>query len=154
MNSSLQTTTRGLQPASKETLKKLGIVHALLIKAADVHITTHHILHGGMYTRTIHLEAAVVMMGSLIKCPTILIINGATLMLNGDEGTELEGYNVIPGSAGRKQLFVTREQVEMTMIFATQAKTLAEAENEVFAEADDLMSRKDGSGDTLIITRE
>jgi hypothetical protein len=154
MNSSLQTTTRGLQPASQETLEKLAIVHQALRQVSDVRITTDHILHGGMYTRTIRLEAGVVMMGSLIKRPTILIVNGATLVMTGDQGEELEGYNVIPGSAGRKQLFLTRGPVKITMIFATEAKSLAEAEDEVFDEADELMSRKDGSGDTLTITGE
>lgn len=154
MNTSLQTTTRGLQAASPATLSKLAILQALLLSVEQVQIQTDHILHGGMYTRTIRLQAGVIMMGSLIKRPTILIVNGSVLVTTGDQGAELQGYNVMPGSAGRKQVFVALGPVEMTMIFATQAKTLAEAENEVFDEADELMSRKDGSGDTLTITGE
>jgi hypothetical protein len=40
----------------------------------------------------------------------------------------------------------------MTMIFPTSAQTVEEAENEIFGEADQLLSRKDGSGDTITIT--
>lgn len=143
-----------LAPASEETLRGLALVNASILQYPQVPIATEHLLHGGMYIRTIRLQAGTVMMGSLIKRPTVLIVNGATAVLAGDEPIELDGYNVIPGCAGRKQLFVTRGAVEMTMIFATQAKTVEEAEDEVFAEADVLMSRKDGSRDTITITRE
>ncbi len=142
-----------LTPASKATLDKIQIVHELLLKVADVEIATEHVLHGGMYARTIRLDAGVVMVGSLIKRATILLIHGATSII-GDERMDLEGYNVLPGCAGRKQLFVTRGPVEMTMIFPTQARTVEEAEAEVFAEADILMSRHDGTRDTYTITGE
>jgi hypothetical protein len=65
---------------------------------------------------------------------------------------DLTGYNIIPGCAGRKQLSVTHSPVEMTMIFPTQATTVEEAENEICAEADQLMSRKDNSKDKIMIT--
>lgn len=141
-----------LAPASRQTLDKIQIVHEALLQVADVEVTTEHVLHGGMYIRTLRREAGIVSVGSLIKLPTILIVNGSASVWAGDGWTELEGYNVIPGHAWRKQIFVTRGPVEMTMIFATQAKTVEEAENEVFAEADALISRKDGSRDTTIIT--
>jgi hypothetical protein len=73
-------------------------------------------------------------------------------MLVDGKRVDLDGYNVIPGMAGRKSLSVTRGEVEMTMIFPTSATTVEEAENEIFAEADQLMSRKDGSRDTIVIT--
>ena len=143
-----------LTPASKETLDKIQIVHEALLQVADVEVTTEHVLHGGMYIRTLRREAGIVSVGSLIKRPTILIVNGSASVWSGDGWTQLEGYNVIPGSAGRKQIFVTRGPVEMTMIFPTQARTVEEAETEVFAEAELLMSHSDGSRDTITITGE
>jgi hypothetical protein len=145
---------QALVPASQKTLDALAIVHKGILRFPQISIATEHVLHGGMYARTIRLDPEVVMMGSLIKLATVLIVSGPCSVLIGDERVELDGYNVIPGCAGRKQLFVTRGQVEMTMIFPTQAKTVEEAENEVFAESDLLMSRKDGSGDTFTITGE
>lgn len=143
-----------LVPASPEALQKLDAINSKILQYEQISITTEHIFHGGMYSRTIRLKPGTVMMGSLIKKPTLLIVNGTTSVLVGDEQVELEGYNVIPGCAGRKQLFATRGPVEMTMIFATEAKTVEEAENEVFAEADKLMSRADNSRDTIIVTGE
>jgi hypothetical protein len=154
MSASLQTITAALVQPSPETLDKLAVVQEWLLKQEQVPIATEHILHGGMYIRTIRLQPGTIMIGSLIKKATVLIVNGRTSVLVGDERAELEGYNVIPGCAGRKQLFVTRGDVEMTMIFPTQAKTVEEAENEVCAEADLLMSRQDNSRDTILITGE
>jgi hypothetical protein len=42
----------------------------------------------------------------------------------------------------------------MTMIYPTSAKTVEEAESEVFGELDQLMSRKDGNRNSVTVTRE
>jgi len=154
VSTTLQRTTAALRPASQETLDKLAIVQERLFSLDQIPVATDHILHGGMYARTIRLQAGLAMMGSLIKRATVLIVNGAVSVVAGDARMDVDGYNVFAGCAGRKQLFVTRGPVEMTMIFATDAKTVEEAENEVFAEADLLMSRNDSSGDTFTITGE
>jgi hypothetical protein len=154
MSAGLQAATAALLPPSQETLDKLAAVQEAMLTVEQVPIATEHILHGGMYARTIRLQAGIVMMGALIKRATVLIVTGSVALLVGDERTEVEGYNVFAGSAGRKQLFVTRGAVVMTMIYPTQAKTVEEAENEIFADADLLMSRKDGSRDTVTITAE
>ena len=93
-------------------------------------------------------------MGSLIKLATVLIVHGDCSVLIGDQRVELTGYNVIPGCAGRKQFFWTHGPVEMTMIYPTALATVKEAEDEVFAESDQLMSRRDGSGDIIVVTGE
>ena len=72
----------------------------------------------------------------------------------GEERIEIVGYNILPGSAGRKQLFLTHSTVEMTMIFPTSAITVEEAENEVFVEADQLVSRKEDSRNFVTVTGE
>jgi hypothetical protein len=143
-----------LLAASQETLDKLAIVHRMLRSVDQVPIHTDHVLHGGMYARTIRLEVGIVMLGALIKRATILIVNGPASVLVGDEWGELDGYNVFPGCAGRKQLFVTRGDVAMTMIFPTAAKTVEEAEAEFTDEADLLISRRMDNGDTITITGE
>jgi hypothetical protein len=94
------------------------------------------------------------MIGSRIRLATVLIVHGDCSVLVGDQRVELTGYNVIPGCAGRKQLFLTHGPVEMTMIYPTTFATVKEAEDEVFAEADGLQSRRDGSGDIIVVTGE
>jgi hypothetical protein len=150
---SLQVIQKALQPATKEALDWLKGVNHEILKYEQCPVHTQHLIHGGMYARTIVLEPDTKMVGSIIIKPTILIVNGRTSVLSGGERIELDGYSVLAGDAGRKQFFWTHSQVEMTMLVATSAKTVEDAENEVFGEADLLISRRDGS-DSCIITGE
>ena len=150
---SLQVIQKALQPATKEAIDWLDGINQEILKYEQCPVHTRHLIHGGMYARTIVLEPDTKMVGSIITRPTILIVNGRTSVLSGGERVELDGYSVLAGEAGRKQFFWTHSQVEMTMLVATSAKTVEDAENEVFGEADLLISRRDGS-DSCIITGE
>jgi hypothetical protein len=143
-----------LEPASEKTRLRLNDLHEWTLQFEQTPIFTEHLFHAGMYARTIRLKPKTLMNGALIKAATLLIIHGPCLMTVGDEVVELAGYNVVPGCAGRKQSFWTKGEVEMTMIFPTAAKTVEEAEGEVFGELDQLMSRKDGNRNSVTVTRE
>lgn len=118
----------------------------------QIDLPTEHLLWGGMYARTVRREFDSVTIGSLINKATILIVNGSCSMLIEDRRVDLEGYNVLAGMPGRKSMSLARGPVEMTLIFPTSASTVEEAENEVFAEADLLVSRRDEDSGTITIT--
>jgi len=141
-----------LAPPSPIMLERLAKAHSIMLTLPQVPLTTEHLFHGGMYVRTIRLRAGVYMLGSLILRATVLIVHGDCSVTSGDQRLDLTGYNVLPGSAGRKQLFLTHGPVEMTMFFPTSASSVEEAENEVFAEAEQLQSRKDDSRDVIVVT--
>ena len=141
-------------PASPAVLAQLDEINKLILSCPQIELSTEHLFHGGMYARTIRLQPGTKMMGSLIKLATVLIVHGDCSVLIGDQRVELTGYNVIPGCAGRKQFFWTHGPVEMTMIYPTSLGTVEEVEDEVFAESDQLMSRRDGSSDTIVVTGE
>lgn len=101
-----------------------------LARLPQVEIATDHMIHGGMYARTIMIPKDTVLTGALIKLATILIVQGDASVFVGGPALELTGYNVLPARAGRKQLFIARSDVHLTMIFPTRAKTVAEAERE------------------------
>lgn len=145
-------TLTALIPPTPAMLEQLAEVNKLILACPQIDLATEHLIHGGMYARTIRLETDTKMMGSLIRLATVLIVHGKCSVLIGNERVELTGYNIIPGCTGRKQLFWTHGPVEMTMIFPTSSRTVEEAEDEVFSEADQLMSRKDGDGDQVTIT--
>lgn len=109
------------------------------LPAADA--VTEHVLHGGMYARTMRLQAGVVLMGALVKLETVLVLNGMVDVFAGEGWTRIGGYNVLAGEAMRKQVFVTRSAVEMTMIVATAAKTVDEVERELTDQFEQLMTR-------------
>lgn len=150
---SLMKTFSCLPATSMEMLEKIDDAQSKLLTTEQIDLATEHILHGGMYARTIRLQPGVIITGALIKIPTLLIFKGHADVLLGDEWVEMEGSCVLCGIAGRKQVFVTRSDTELTMIFPTQAKTVEEAEAEFTDEADRLMSRR-SARDVVVITGE
>lgn len=117
-------------------------------------IRTDHVLHGGMYARTILIPAETVLTGALIRVPTMLIVAGDTLVTLDGESVRLSGYHVLPAAAGRKTAFVTIADTHVTMLFPTAARTVEEAEAEFTEEAKGLGSRHTPSSNHVTITGE
>lgn len=129
--------------------------HVTLVCRAisDVTLLTEHLIHGGMYARTIRLAAGMVMTGVLIKLPTVLIVQGEVQVWTETGWNLISGYTVLAGSSMRAQVFVTVSDVQMTMLYPTQAQTVAEAEAEFTDDTESLVSRQSAS-DTIIVTGE
>jgi hypothetical protein len=125
-----------------------------LLALPQTPIETHHVLHGGMYARTILIPAGTALTGALIRVPTVLVIDGDTLVTLGNEPVRLAGYHVLPAAAGRKTAFATIADTRVTMIFPTTARTVEEAEAEFTEEADGLCSRRDPTSNHVVITGE
>lgn len=123
--------------------------------ALHVRIPTDHVLHGGMYARTICIPAGVVLTGALIRVPTMLVFDGHVTVNTGDgESILLEGYRVLAASAHRRQAITAHRDTHMTMMFATRAKTVAEAEDEFTEEVHLLASREPDAVNNVISTGE
>jgi GNAT superfamily N-acetyltransferase len=133
-----------------EAVSRLETAMAALPQAR---IATHHVLHGGCYTRTILMPAGTRLVGALVDIVTTLIVSGDCTVAIGDgQSQRLTGYHVLPAEGRRKQAFAAHADTHLTMVFATKAKTVAEAEDQFTAEAHKLMSRQPGSPNTLVVT--
>lgn len=108
----------------------------------QVEIETRHLIHGGMYARSITLPAGTVLTGALIKVATILVMFGDAEISIGEESRRLSGFHVIPGAAGRMQAFVAHAETDLTMIFPSSAKDVEAAELEFTDDAERLFSRR------------
>lgn len=108
----------------------------------QVDLPVDHVLHAGLYARTVKLPPDGVMTGALIRIATLLIVRGDVVAYLGGGAIRLQGYHVLPAEAGRKQVFVAVKETHLTMIFPTAAKTVAEAEAEFTDEAHLLQSRR------------
>lgn len=150
--SNVTTRENHITPMSDSSIQRVRTLEAMVAELPQTELATHHVIHAGMYARTITIPEGMVMTGVFIKIPTMLIVHGDVLMCVDDGVVELTGYNVVPASAGRKQAYITKSEVHMTMLFPTQAKTVEQAEAEFTNEADILVSRRDGSRDTTTIT--
>lgn len=150
--SEMLTTAGNIVPAATpEALEKIARVEEKMRAMPQIHLHTDHVLHAGMYARTIRLAARVAITSVLIKIPTMIVVHGTCRVSAGDSWRVLDGFNVIPASAGRKMIYVTATPTEITMIFPSNAKSVEEAEREFTDDADMLLSRQ-CKDDTITVT--
>ena len=147
ISDSLQTAGGLSLPAmSADALVKVRTLQGAIAQLEQVNMPTEHLMHGGMYARTVRLGPGVALAGALLKVATTVIVSGDCTVFIGDESIELTGYNVLAGSAGRKQAFLTHGEVCITAIFPTSAASVAEAEAEATDEHATLQSRRQELG--------
>lgn len=139
---------------SQEDVLKVRKLESIILDMPQETLATHHIFHGGMYARTIMIPAGVILTGALIKLATMVIISGDVTVYVGDKASELSGYNVLPASAGRKQVFLAKSDTWVTMIFPSDAATVADAEAQFTDETDMLASNREVCKNSITITGE
>ena len=125
-----------------------------LLQLEQLKLTTKHTIHGGIYSRTITMVEGQALTGAVIVVPTMLYVSGRLKIQTGGEIIEIDGTEVIPAGAGRKQAMYAVEETTITMSFATNAKTVKEAEDEFTSEPERLISRLDESINFINITGE
>lgn len=129
---------------SQDAIDKVRRLESSLLDLPQATPETDHLFHAGMYARTVRIPAGAVMTGALIKLATILIVSGdCTVFTGGGESLELTGYHILSGQPGRKQAFIAHTETHLTMIFQTDARTVAEAEDEFTDESGMLLSRRE-----------
>lgn len=143
-----------LPAMSDEAIHSVRLLQIAEAELPQVPLDTQHVLHAGLYARTLRLPDGVEMTAALIKRPTLVIVVGDALVWLGAETHRLSGHSVLPASAGRKQVFFALTETFITMIFPTDAKTVAEAEAQFTSESDMLASRRSGARNDVVITGE
>jgi hypothetical protein len=108
----------------------------------QVRLPVQHFLHAGVYQRTVTVPAGTMITGALVKIPTLLITNGEAQVYVGRQTIRLAGYNVIRAEPGRKQAFAALTDLHLTMVFASNAATVEQAEAEFTDEVELLQSRR------------
>jgi hypothetical protein len=154
MAQALSTDVNRIWPMSDESIARVNAVQQAMMELPQIPIQTQHMIHGGMYARTIMVPAGSMLTGVLIKRPTTLILQGDTTVFANGDTILMDGYNVLACSANRKQAFMCHSDVWMTMLFPTTATTVEEAELEFTDEVELLASRHDPDTNTVIITGE
>lgn len=139
------------------TPRQLDTMHAYeaaLLERPQADIPTAHLIHAGMYARTIMIPAGVEISGALMRIATVLVVSGHARVNTGNDVVTLKGYGVLPGSAGRKQAFLALEDTTLTMVFPTRSQAVAEAEAEFTDQHELLLSRTQPHLQTITITGE
>lgn len=142
----------GALPATDQSMQeRLNAAQEKLNKWEQVEIKTDHVLHAGMYSRTVTLPPGTAIIGVLVKVPTLVITVGSGMVMVGDRWVQINGYHVITGSAMRKQAFVSDGALIVTMLFPTNARTVAEAEAAFTDETDSLLSHRQPYMNSVLI---
>ena len=131
-----------LPAMTEDDIGKARAIEDLILQMPQVDLIHTQTLHGGVYTRTVTIPAGVVITGALIKIETTLVVCGHCTVFIGGRTMNIDGYHVLKTSAGRKQVFIAHEDTHLAMIFATNARTLEEAEEEFTDESERLMTRR------------
>jgi hypothetical protein len=121
---------------------KVQELEKLMLQQPQIAVQITHTLHAGLYARTACIPAGVMITGALIKVNTVLIVSGDTTVFIGNRTMRLHGYHVLQASAGRKQAFIAHAELHLTMLFATDAATVEEAEAQFTEEHGRLSTRK------------
>jgi len=137
-----------------EAVAKVRQLEGVISDLPQTPVSTHHILHGGIYARTVMIPAGTVITGALVKVPTTLVVCGDCTVYIGEESVRVQGYNVFAASAGRKQAFIAHSDLFLTMSFATDAQTIEHAEEQFTDEAHLLVSRSADAENHILITGE
>lgn len=153
MNIPAQTGNR-VPAMSVEAIEKARALEAITRELPQVPIATEHVLHAGMYARTILIPAGVLLTGAFIQVPTLLIFDGHAHVNTTGDGIELCGHHVLAASAGRRQVFMSHADTHLTMVFPTTAATVQEAEEQFTNEAHLLASRNADAVNLTTITGE
>jgi hypothetical protein len=138
-------------PSSDQTIALLGGMPSVeavreleshLITLPQVDLGTTHVVHGGMYARTIRIPAGTVLTGALTNCDNICILCGDITVTTDDGPQRLTGYHVIPAKAGAKRVGATHADTWWTTLHHTAMTDLADLENEMTDENAGLSSRR------------
>jgi hypothetical protein len=151
MNSIAHRTTT-IPAMSDEAISKVQKLQDIVASAEQAVFETQHVIHDGVYSRTMMLPAGHVLVGALLKVPTTLIVNGDCVGYIGDEIVHLSGHAVLAASARRKQVFVANTDTWLTMILKTDLKDIESIENYFTDEATLLASRQENNLNKVTIT--
>lgn len=144
-----------IAPSTPEAIEKVSrLTVAMRERLPAVPFITEHLLHAGIYTRTVRLPANTLVAAVLFKRTTTLIISGSCDVWSNDEITPVDGYTVVPCAAGRKIALITRSAIAASMSFPSNAKSAEDAEKEFTDEYDQLPPLSNASAHVVTITGE
>lgn len=143
-----------LPAMGEDALAKVRRLEERALALPQATVATTHVLHAGLYARTVCVPAGTMITGALVKIATLLVIQGDVMVWLDGQSIRLTGYNVLPASAHRKQAFLAAADTHITMIFASAARTVGDAEQAFTDEAACLASRRATNANTVIITGE
>ena len=124
---------------SVETVQALTD-HLLMLPQIDCQTT--HLVHGGMYARTIFIPAGSTLTGAKTNLKNVCIVAG-DITVTTDQGMKrLTGYTLIPANAGFKRAGFAHADTYWTTLFATELTDVEEIEDTITDDSDKIQTRR------------
>lgn len=127
--------------ASPEAVREL---ERHMMQLPQVDLSTTHVVHGGMCSRTILIPAGTVLTGALTNMDNICVMNGDITVTTDDGTVRLTGHHVLPARAGFKRAGFAHADTYWTTIWPTSLTDVKEIEDEMTSESSLLQTRRDG----------
>ena len=110
----------------------------------QVDLHTKHLIHGGMYARTILIPAGTILTGALTRADNISVMVGDITVTTEAGVKRLIGFHVLPAEAGVKRAGVAHKDTWWTTLIPTEETDLSLIEKHFTDEAEGLQTnRKD-----------
>lgn len=112
-----------------------------LLALPQIDLATSHLVHGGMYARTIFIPAGAILTGALTEMDNVCVMYGDITVTTDAGPQRLAGYHVLPASKGAKRAGITHADTWWTTLIPTDLAEIADIEAAMTTEADRLQTR-------------
>jgi len=110
----------------------------------QITIETKHLIHGGMYGRTVFIPAGSTVTGAKTNIDNICTVSG-DITVSTDKGVvRLTGYNVIPANSGYSRAVYAHADTYWTTFLVTDSDNVQAIEEAMTDAAATLQTRKTG----------
>lgn len=131
-------------PTGMPDPERVRALEAALIGLPQVDLLTKHLVHGGLYARTILIPAGTVLTGALTKRANVCVVFG-DITVTTDDGTQrLTGFHVLPAQPGAKRAGVAHADTWWVTLMRTDVVDLDDIEREMTDEAANLQTNRAG----------
>lgn len=119
-------------------------IEEVVLRMPQVDLQTQHIVHGGIYMRTVFIPAGTFLTGALTNCDNLCIMVGDIAVTTDHGPQRLTGHHVLPARAGYKRVGVALADTWWAMAIATPLTDVHEIEDSLTDEAERLQTRRPG----------
>lgn len=125
-------------------LEKVRELEEHLAQMPQVELQTKHLVHGGMYARTILIPAGTVLTGALLKADNTCVMAGDITVTTSEGARRFTGFHVLPAEAGHKRAGFAHADTWWTAIVRTDLEDVFAIEESLTDEGHKLQSRRAG----------
>lgn len=127
-------------PESNEAVAALS---EMLLTLPQTDLGTQHLVHAGMYARTIFIPSGTVLTGALTNVDNICVVHGDITVTTDDGPQRLTGFHVLPASSGNRRAGMAHADTWWTTVWRTDLTDVQAIEDSLTPEADKLQTRRD-----------